>query len=323
MRRGISKNKIYRRSLVGILISHTVFFGVVQSLSFPAVLDAARIARMQKDEKRPQVSFSHVHLYVDELKDLNIYKDLEDRLNRFVNACDIPLGQDIPTQQALWENKYQPDYFDLPSKSAAFVPQNRDLVQQLLSGFGFRITGFRYPDDTSSCNTRSLLVTSKDPSGVQFVLTAKDSNAPLSAGNECRDPYHHFDQQCLDRFFASHAGRPGIAVLAFLVEDVDIIRQRFQEKHPNLLVGFWEYSEDQVKMLEVYAYYDGSSESKDKNSRQADKGTILRFIQDNRQGAGEDADSLCCAVPGLKACAAQYDRNTQPAYCDLWVSNGT
>lgn len=150
-----------------------------------AVLDTARIARMQnKEEKRPQVFFSHVHLYVDELNDLKVYKDLEDRLNSFVKDCDAPLGSDISTQRKLWE-QVQPDHLQEPS---AFVPQNRDLVQQLLSGFGFRVTGARY---NPAAATRSVLVTSQDPSGVQFLLTAKeDPKAPESQKHDC---YHHFD----------------------------------------------------------------------------------------------------------------------------------
>lgn len=135
-------------------------------------------------------------------------------------------------------------------------------------------------------------------------------------------------KECLDRFYQSHAGRPGIAVLAFLVQDVDIIRKRYQEKHPNLLVGDWDYPEDQVKILEVYAYYDkGDDDDNDDSSdgnkthRNADKGTVLRFVQDNRQGASEDAGTIC-PVPGLIPCDAKYDAYTQPAYCDHWVSNG-
>ena len=135
-------------------------------------------------------------------------------------------------------------------------------------------------------------------------------------------------KDCLDRFFQAHADRPGIAVLAFLVEDVDIIRERYQQKHPNLLVGSWDYPEDQVKILEVYAYYDkggdgntNEDDEPDKTHRQADTGTILRFVQDNRQGASEDAGTIC-PIPGLLPCDAKYDEYTQPAYCDHWVSNG-
>lgn len=155
-----------------------------------AVLDRARIAKMQSgDEKRPQVSFSHVHLYVDNLKDLEVYKDLEDRLNCFVDDCEAPLGSDIPNQRKLWQSR-QPDHFSSNDPSA-FVPQNRDLVQQLLSGFGFRVTGARYTTSAANeCNTRSVLVTSKDPSGVQFVLTARD---PSVDPDVSQDSYHHFD----------------------------------------------------------------------------------------------------------------------------------
>lgn len=155
------------------------------------VLDRARIAKMQKgDEKRPHVAFSHVHLYVDHLKDLSVYKDLEDRLNSFVKECDAPLGNEIPQQKKLWESVHQPDHFISKQDDSSFVPQNRDLVQQLLSGFGFRVTGARYATNTDApSNTRSVLVTSKDPSGVQFLLTAKDQEAPA----EKNDSYHHFD----------------------------------------------------------------------------------------------------------------------------------
>lgn len=193
-------------SLVASVLSITNITPI-SALSTAAVdkLDLSRIARMQnKEEKRPQVSFSHVHLYVDDLKDLEVYKDLEDRLNGLVNDCGkVPLGKDIPTQRKLWQTRFQPEYFDkvsspLPDHPAAaptaFIPQNRDLVQQLLSGFGFRVTGSTPTDGT----TRSVLVTSKDRSGVQYLLTAKDhktkavssSNSDVKSGG---NKYHHFD----------------------------------------------------------------------------------------------------------------------------------
>jgi len=151
--------------------------------------DSSRVlAKMEEKKedasKRPQVAFSHVHLYVDELKDLETYKDLEGRLNSFVKDCKAPLGQDISTQRDLWQSKHQPDHFDKTDATAAFVPQNRDLVQQLLSGFGFRVTGA-----STGTHTRSVLVTSKDRSGVQFLLTSKEA-AGTSSGDE---NYNHFD----------------------------------------------------------------------------------------------------------------------------------
>jgi hypothetical protein len=129
--------------------------------------------------------------------------------------------------------------------------------------------------------------------------------------------YCHILLDCLDRFYQSHAQRPGIAVLAFLVQDVDLIHQRYQKLHPNLVVGIWDYPNDHVKILEVYAYY-----GKDIDSRQADQGTVLRFVQDNRQRATGTNAGTICPVPGLSMVDATFDDYTQPAYCDHWVSNG-
>jgi len=130
---------------------------------------------------------------------------------------------------------------------------------------------------------------------------------------------------CVDRFYQSNANRPGIAVLAFLVKDVGIIHQRYQKLHPNLLVGKWDYPNDQVSILEVFAYYDKGTpeddDNPDKSHRQPDTGTVLRFVQDNRQGANEQAGTIC-PVPGLTQVDATFDKYTQAAYCDHWVSNG-
>lgn len=106
-----------------------------------------------------QVSFSHVHFYVDHVEDVDVYKQLEDKLN---NGGDVT------------EN------------DTTFVPQNRDVVKQLLAGFGFRVTGARVDSDMS--NTKSVLVTSKDPQGVQFVVSALDPDSSVE-----QDDVRHFD----------------------------------------------------------------------------------------------------------------------------------
>lgn len=106
-----------------------------------------------------QVSFSHIHLYVDKVENISVYKELEDKLNDNVDS-----SQDV------------------------FIPQSRDIVKQLLAGLGFRVTGARVPSDTVATNTRSVLVTSKDPEGVQFVVTTIDKH-----NSEKKDEYHHFD----------------------------------------------------------------------------------------------------------------------------------
>ena len=98
-----------------------------------------------------QVSFSHVHIHVDHVQDLKVYKQLEHDLNCGNRITDV---------------------------ETEFCPQNRDLVQQLLCGFGFRVTGVRRNTTTTSeTNTYSVLVTSKDPQGVQFVITSIDSES--------------------------------------------------------------------------------------------------------------------------------------------------
>ena len=60
-------------------------------------------------------------------------------------------------------------------------------------GFGFRVTGYRYPEqDNNRVTAKSLLVTSRDPSGIQIVVSA----ATAAASGEdylVQDDYFHFD----------------------------------------------------------------------------------------------------------------------------------
>ena len=59
--------------------------------------------------------------------------------------------------------------------------------QQLIAGFGFRITGC-YPAINSSTN--SVLVTSSDPNGIQILITTVNNAVKKSDGDE---NYLHFD----------------------------------------------------------------------------------------------------------------------------------
>jgi len=134
------------------------------------------------------VSFSHVHLYVDALEDLKDYKALEDRLNLFAGKAkelDVKDAADaIQRKQSLWKSTRESSRDSLP-----FVPQNRDVVKQLLAGFGFRVTGVRYNGMHGvSTNTRSVLVTSRDPQGVQLLVTAIDTGSLVE-----KDEIGHFD----------------------------------------------------------------------------------------------------------------------------------
>jgi hypothetical protein len=137
-----------------------------------------------------QVSFSHVQLYVDAVESVDVYRKLEERLNRFheqVSSSATPCTSDEKRRQ--WEVLTGSC---CPSKHALFSPQNRDVIKQLMVGFGFRVTGFRIPEEGyGRVTTNSLLVTSRDASGVQIVVTAA-AGSDVS-DNQAEDDYFHFD----------------------------------------------------------------------------------------------------------------------------------
>ena len=112
------------------------------------------------------IAFSHVQLYVDALEDLAVYKGFEDELNDFYSKSKDSFS--VNEKRELW----QAISGTIPADDSAFVSHNRDVVKQLLAGLGFRITAARYAD-----STRSVLVTSKDPQGVQILVTAATPGA--------------------------------------------------------------------------------------------------------------------------------------------------
>lgn len=145
---------------------------------------------IEKKNDDEAVSFSHVQLYVDRVEDLATYKALEDQLNAFsvaaaaaaalsrqtkVEEDESSLQLSLEQKRQLWrsvltENNTETTTTTTDAATTApssFCPQNRDVVQQLLAGFGFRVTGARYDG-----STRSVLVTSRDPAGVQILVTA-------------------------------------------------------------------------------------------------------------------------------------------------------
>ena len=130
------------------------------------------------DLQRPIVSFSHVHLYVDHLDDLQEYKLLEDKLNDF---CKKYRTSNPTALSHYWHDEH--------GINPPYEPQRRDIVKQWIAGLGFRITGSRYPSDDVETNTKSVLVTSKDFDGVQFIVTATAD----TSSNSFNDDYQHFD----------------------------------------------------------------------------------------------------------------------------------
>ena len=131
-----------------------------------------------------EVSFSHVQLYVDHVEDISVYKELEETLNKF--HAEATHRSCIERRQ-LWDKlagKHS-------SQSTDFVAHNRDVIKQLMVGFGFRVTGYRFPQpEKNNANTKSLLVTSRDSSGVQIIFTAVAANL---ANVGSTDEYLHFD----------------------------------------------------------------------------------------------------------------------------------
>jgi hypothetical protein len=252
-------------------------------------------------EKMPQrISFSHVHLYVDHVEDILVYKDLEQRLNLL---SQIKKNNPDWTLQQLAELYHHKSDGEDP-----FVPQNRDVVKQLLVAFGFRVTAVRFPRRfVVPCNTNSVLVTSRDPDGVQFVVTCH-SHQDHTTDNK-PDLFPCFDKRNLERFYKQQSGRQGVAVLAFTVESVNDITVKYEALHPKLHLRSYcgDYYGNNFRALEVFAYYEADGIT-------ADKGTVLRFMEPKNGG-------VPCVLPGLTPIDAAFPDDAQPAFCDHWVSN--
>jgi hypothetical protein len=129
------------------------------------------------------VSFSHVQLYADHIDDMEVYKELEQKMNRFSEA--VSKAASLEEKRSVWKSISG----DTNNKMDPFVPQNRDVIKQLIVGFGFRVTAYRYPSEGCSTNSRSVLVTSEDLRGVQLVITAIDKESGVGVEDSC----HHFD----------------------------------------------------------------------------------------------------------------------------------
>lgn len=159
-----------------------------QSMSSNGTPTSPTIVDQNENNARTlQVSFSHIQLYTDRIGSIEEYKQLEDSLNEFDKCASLT---EISEQRKAWKL--------LESGSLTeqdFVSQNRDVVKQLLVGFGFRVTGHRFPNKREMTNTRSLLVTSRDPNGVQIVVTAIDASEDQPA-----DSYFHFDAGTMERW---------------------------------------------------------------------------------------------------------------------------
>ncbi len=264
------------------------------------------------------IKFSHIHCFVDRVADVNYYKEFEDSINNFHKTFDDDKGLgdtiDVYHGNQVWRSMS-----DLPKDEyPEFTSNCRDLVKQLIAGFGFRVTGC-YPDNNASLvsGTKSVLVTAKDPNGIQILVSSL--NEEIGA-EHCRDSYLHFDSANIHKFYNSHAGRQGVAVLAFEVGKgcIEEVFKRYSRMHPFLLpeeykVGPRVYN-DEVMVLEVFAYYKG-----EKQVSGADEGTRLRFLETIGDGSNLQGS---CKLPGVAPVHAKFHSSCHSAYFDHWVSNG-
>jgi hypothetical protein len=272
-----------------------------------------------------QVSFSHVHVYTDHIDDISVYKQLEDNLNSFGERVDLKeMRRNIAEYKHVWEREYcgsgPEENDDIRTASSllthvGFISQGRDLIKQLLAGLGFRITGY-----SDTMQTRSVLVTTKDPHGVQFVISSlKQGTEGGEYDDDKGDDYSHFHSRHLKQFYREHNDRQGIAVLAFQITEgnIESLYERYKTMHPKLLpedykdgvLLYEDHGKATSKILEVYSYY------KNEKGGQVDKGTKLRFVQ--KMGSLEDG----LILPGLIPVKANFDKTCMNAYCDHWVSN--
>ncbi|GMH46667.1 hypothetical protein TrRE_jg3029 [Triparma retinervis] len=286
----------------------------------------------------PALSFSHIHLYTKELKPLSEYKSLEQRCNDFASASGFTPTQagveSLEEMQKIWTSMDVSGYSPVASETSpanSYISQGRDVVAQLICGLGFRVSSVYDGADTTT-----MLVTSPDNTGVQFVVTAQKAEKEPTDGTlapgkttvstdgitklSFNDEFVHFDVSQLLRFFKNHQGRPGISCLAFEVTSGDItnIYNNYSSKHPKLLtpqgmVSYKDGSGSITRVLEVFAYYKGEKQVSD-----ADEGTILRFVEKKLSHASAKKS---CKLPGLVEVDATFDGTSFPAYCDHWVSN--
>ena len=141
-----------------------------------------------------------------------------------------------------------------------FSGSGQDLIEQLQFGLGWRVTAAH-----RGSRTESLLVTSPDPNGVRFVITAPraDAEGEVEVGEETLD---HFANQHIERFLSVHDSKPGVAVLAFETTKcggLETVHAAYMAKHPALLLGDGPLIYEQTdgggrrRVLEVFAYYEG------------------------------------------------------------------
>jgi hypothetical protein len=115
----------------------------------------------------------------------------------------------------------------------------------------------------------------------------------------------------VELFMDSHAGRQGIAVLAFELSasDLHTVFSSYQKKYAKLLVTLDIVEWESGRLFEAYASYLP-------DSNESDRGTMVRFLSST---SGGDLLLKKIPVPGMTPVEKYVDGFS--AYSDHWVSN--
>eukprot|EP00051_Salpingoeca_urceolata_P006613 m.87424 g.87424 ORF g.87424 m.87424 type:complete len:683 (-) comp14908_c0_seq2:61-2109(-) len=271
--------------------------------------------------------FDHVEMYVDTLRELSWYKQLETQFAQFVEPSSTD-GDAVAAARKQWAEVAAKTAPSIPVlDSAAYSPVGQDPVEQLIAGFGWRITQAHLDKDAS---THSVVLTSSDSAGAAFVVTTRNAVTPPTEADgpvtkrarpdAASETYPHFAAAHIDRYYDAHAGRQGLAVLSFetqVPDGVTEIFNKYKALYPGQLVHDKVFTfgdgDDQTLLCEVYAYRSADLSA-------ADPGTVLRFVE--RRGAHTRAASVPL-LPGLTPVEATFDAHGKkfPCYSDHWVSN--
>lgn len=246
-----------------------------------------------------KLRFDHIQWYVNSLEPLETYKGFEKRLNQFTQQLGTEnVRHKIEEGRQVWSSVAGPG-----EELKEWTSFNRDIVRQLMTGAGFRVTG-----QFKGAATTAYQISSVDSQGVRFIVSAK--NSPDKKDDEVIDV---FSPRHIDRFLDAHSGKEGVGVLAFLAPSgsgiIDKIAEAYKQRHPALMLNpATSLSENgDHRIFEVFAYYLQSGD--------ADTGTVLRFIERK----SDDVPIL----PGLTPVPSEYaiDSSDCRAFADHWVSN--
>ncbi|CAD7962399.1 unnamed protein product [Amoebophrya sp. A25] len=251
-----------------------------------------------------QMKFHHLHFYVNELKTLEEYKMIEEKLNAFVEG-----GHASGDKGAAREEWLKLNGGDGPSPKN-YMPHGQDVVTQMIVGAGWRIAGVHEGEDSTSFH---VCAHSNAKEGVAIVVTGLKKESQENTGAKqlsMREPLDHFHPRNLNQFFEAHGHRQGCAVLAFYTQSVDELIQRYRKTHPVLIRSGFPRTYGTTKILEVYAYYQKGSSNK------ADLGTVVRFVEET------SAYRRVFPLPGMQPVEYSIaDGAVCAAYPDHWVSN--